>query len=109
MKEFNIEEFKKEYESGDLYGLEYLKEFIPVELKELYHEVMSYNEIFANGWTIEDLLKMGKKDSYWTERAKDFIKKHNVSKKDYSSYIKYFDEYCDKRDLLLQKLGIKEA
>lgn len=109
MKKFSLEEFKKEYESGDLYGLEYLKDYIPIELEDLYYEVMDYNEIYANGWTIEELLKMGKKDSYWAKRAKDFINKHNVAKKDYGSYIKYFDEYCDKRDLLLQRLGIKEV
>ena len=51
---------------------------------------------------------MGDFDSYWKERANNFIKKHHVPKKDYDEHIKYFDEYCELRDRLLNDLGLYE-
>lgn len=106
MKEFNLDYFKNELRNSDLLALEYLKEYIPEELESLYYEIMNYNEIYGNGWTIEDLLKMGEKDSYWKERAKKFIKEYKITKKNYGNYTKYFEEYTIKRDLLFEKLGL---
>ena len=104
--QFDIKEFKELFAMSDLLGLEYLHDFISIDLQELYFEVLSYNEIFGNGWTIKDLLDFGKKDEYWKERAKKFIEKHNVKRQDYDNYVKFFDEYTIKRDLLLEKLNI---
>lgn len=104
--EINLKEFKENFESGELTMLDFIKDYITPDLEELYHEVLEYEEIYANGWTIEELFKMGKDDSYWKERAEKFIKKHNVSKKDYDEYTKYFDEYCELRDKLLDELGL---
>ena len=104
--EVNLKEFKKSFESGDFTMLYFIKDYITPDLKELYHEVLEYNEIYGNGWTIQELFKMGKNDSYWKERAESFIKKYNVPKKDYDEYTKYFDKYCELRDELLDELGL---
>ena len=104
--ELNIKKFRENYDSGDLSMLEYIKDYITPDLEKLYYEVLEYNEIYANGWTIQELFKMGNTDSYWKERADNFIKKHNVSQKDYDEYTKYFDDYCELRDKLLNELGL---
>ena len=75
--ELNVKKFRENYDSGDLSMLEYIKDYITPDLEKLYHEVLEYNEIYANGWTIQELFKMGNTDSYWKERADNFIKKHN--------------------------------
>ncbi len=106
LDEIDLKEFKKNFESGDLIMLDYIKDYITPDLEDLYYEVLEYNEIYANGWTIADLFKIGETDSYWTERAKNFIKKHKVPKKDYDENIKYFNEYCELRDKLLDDLGL---
>lgn len=106
--EINMKEVVERYDSGDILMLEYLEPFISDDLKDLYISVMEYNEIFANGWTINDLFDMGKEDDYWIGRAERFIKKHKLSKKDYDNYSKYFDEYVSLRDKLLDELGIDD-
>ena len=102
----NLKKFRDSFDSCDLTMLDYIKDYITPDLEELYYEVLEYNEIYANGWTIQELFKMGKNDSYWIERAEKFIKKHNVPKKDYNEYTKYFDDYCSLRNKLLEELGL---
>ena len=104
--EINLKKFRENYECGEFAMLDYLKDFITPDLKDLYTEVLEYNEIYSNGWTIQELFKMGKTDSYWIERAENFIKKHNIPAKDYDEYTKYFDQYCELRDKLLDELGL---
>ena len=104
--ELDLKEFRKQYDYGDFCMLEYIEPFITDDLNELYKEVLDYNEIYANGWTINELLKMGEKDSYWLNRADNFIKKYKVPKKDFDNYSKYFDKYTELRDELLDTLGI---
>ncbi len=104
----NLKEFKHNFEGSDFDGLDYIKDYITPDLEELYYEVLEYNEIYANGWTIKDLFKKGKKDKYWSDRAHNFIKKHHVPKKDYDEYIKYYDDYCVLRTKLLDALGLSE-
>lgn len=104
--EINLKKLRENYEYGEFAMLDYLKDFITPDLKKLYIEVMEYNEIYANGWTIQELFKMGETDSYWKERAEKFIEKYNIPKKDYDEYTKYFDQYCEIRNELLDELGL---
>lgn len=104
--ELNVRELRKNYDYGELLFLEYLKDYISDDLKELYIDILAYNEIFANGWTINDLYNMGKNDKYWIDRANNFISKYNVPKEDYDEYCKYFDKYTELRDKLIDELGL---
>lgn len=104
--ELNVRELRKNYDYGELLFLEYLKDYISDDLKELYIDILAYNEIFANGWTINDLYNMGKNDKYWVDRANNFISKYNVPKEDYDEYCKYFDKYTELRDKLIDELGL---
>lgn len=104
--EINLKKFRENFECGDLAMLEYLKGCITPDLEDLYNEILEYNEIYANGWTIQELFQMGEKDSYWIERAKNFIKKHNVPKENYNEYTNYYEEYCELRNELLDELGL---
>lgn len=106
----NLKEVKKNFDYGDRCLLDYLEKFIPEhsnsELKKLYIDVCAYNEIYANGWTINELFKMGKEDEYWTKRAENFIKQYNVKESEYDEYSDFFDKYTKLRDSLLDELGI---
>ena len=106
----NLKEVKKNFDYGDRCLLDYLEKFIPEhsnnDLKKLYTDVSAYNEIYANGWTINELFKMGKEDEYWTKRAENFIKQYNVKKTEYDEYSVFFDKYTKLRDSLLDELGI---
>ncbi len=104
--EIDIKELRKNYDLGDLCMLEYLKNYISSDLMDLYQDVLNYNEIYANGWTIKDLFDMGKEDSYWTNRANSFIEKYDISKEDYSKFGKYFDKYVELKDKLLDEMGL---
>lgn len=104
--EIDLRKFRKKYDSGDSCMLEYIKDYISSDLMDLYHDVLNYNEIYANGWTIESLFEMGEEDKYWTNRANFFIEKYNVPKKDYNEFGKYFDEYMELRDNLLDDMGL---
>lgn len=106
LHEIDLKEVRKNYDLGDLCLLEYLKDYIPDDLDELYKDIMNYNEIYANNWTIKDLFKMGKKDAYWTNRANSFIKKYNVPEKDYDNFDDYFSKYMELRNELFDELGI---
>lgn len=106
--ELNLKEFRKNYEYGDSCMLEYIKDYITDDLKELYDDVLNYNEIYANGWTIDYLFQMGKEDNYWLKRSNYFIKKYNVPEEDYKEYYKYFEKYTELRDKLLDELGIDD-
>ena len=106
--EINLKEFRKIYDCGDFFMLNYIKDFITDDLIDLYTDVMNYNEIYGNGWTIKDLFKMGKKEKYWTDKANDFIKKYNVPKNEYNEYSKYFEKYVELRNELLDELGLDD-
>lgn len=106
LHEIDLKEVRKNYDLGDLCLLEYLKDYIPDNLDELYKDIMNYNEIYANNWTIKDLFKMGKQDAYWINRANSFIKKYNVPEKDYGNFDKYFSKYMELRNELFDELGI---
>ncbi|MBR1377322.1 MAG: hypothetical protein IJ565_05905 [Bacilli bacterium] len=106
--EINLKEFRKNYDYGDLSMLEYIKDYIPSYLESLYKDVLNYNEIYANGWTIKDLLVMGEKEEYWKVRAENFIKKYNVPEKDYREHLKYYNKYIELRDNLLEQLDLDE-
>ncbi|MBO5183370.1 MAG: hypothetical protein J6B64_03115 [Bacilli bacterium] len=110
--DLNLKEFRKNYDYGDLCMLDYLKRFLSKEmsadLHELYNMVYDYNEIYANGWTIENLLDLGMDDPYWNYRAKNFIKKYNIPKTDYSEYSKYFEKYNELKTRLLDEFGIED-
>lgn len=109
-EELNLKELKKNYDYGDICMLEYLKKFIPDnpndEMNKLFIDVCNYNEIYANGWTINNLFEMGKDDKYWIDRANNFIKKYNVSKTEYDEYSAFFNKYKDLLDTLLTNMGI---
>lgn len=104
--EINLKKVREEYDSGDIFMLEYIEDYISDDLKDLYSDVMNYNEIYANSWTIKDLFKMGEEDKYWLERANNFISKYNIPKEDYGEYYKYFEKYMELRNKLLDELGI---
>ncbi len=109
MCELSFKELKEEYDGGDSCMLNYLKDFIPdnSELEDLYCDVCNYNEIYANGWTINDLFEMRKEeDEYWTKRANYFIKKYYVKESEYNEFSDFFDKYTELRDKLLDELGI---
>lgn len=112
-EEISLKEIKKNYDYGDRCLLDYLKQFIPNspsdELNELYVDVSNYNEIYANGWTLNTLFEMGKEDKYWKDRAENFIKKYNVSKAEYDEYSAFFDKYKQLLDDLLINLGIDNS
>lgn len=112
-EDLNLKELKQNYDYGDRCLLDYLRQFIPEdpddEINELYTEVSDYNEIYANGWTIEKLFEMGNEDKYWTTRAENFIKKYNISKDEYSEYSTFFDKYLMLRDTLLNDMGIDDS
>lgn len=109
-EELNLKELKKNYDYGDICMLEYLKKFIPDnpndEINKLFIDVCNYNEIYANGWTINNLFEMGKDDKYWIDRANNFIKKYNISKAEYDEHSAFFDKYKDLLDTLLTNMGI---
>lgn len=109
-EDLNLKILKENYDSGDLCLLEYLKFLIPNdsndEINKLYCKVLEYNEIFANDWTISDLIEMGKKDNYWLDRANNFIEKYNVLESEYNEFYKFYDKYCDLKNTLLNDLGI---
>lgn len=109
-EELNLKEIKKNYDYGDLSLLEYLKDFIPNnendELNKLLKDVLNYNEIYANGWTINTLFEMGKDDEYWKNRAEHFIKKYNVRETEYGEYSVFFDRYKELFNDLLTNMGI---
>ena len=71
----DVKKFKENYDLGEFCMLEYLKDYIPNDLEDLYTDVMNYNEIFCNDWTINKLFEMGKEDNYWISKANNFIKK----------------------------------
>ena len=106
----NLKEVKKNFDYGDRCLLDYLEKFIPdhqnSELRKLYVDVSAYNEIYANGWTINELFKMGKEDEYWKKRARNFIKQYNVKETEYDEHCTFFDKYTELRDSLLDNLGI---
>lgn len=104
--ELDLKTLREEFDAGDIFMLEYIEKYLSDDLENLFIDVMNYNEIYANGWTINELIEMGKKDEYWTKRAYNFIKKYNVPKKDYDNYGDYFEKYLVLRDTLLDKLGI---
>ena len=104
--EINLKEFRINYESSDFAMLKYIENYITPNLKSLYDEVLDYNEIFANGWTIKSLFKMDEDYPYWKNKAENFIKKYNIPKTDYNKYKKYFNKYCELRDNLLDSLGL---
>lgn len=106
--EIDLKEFRKNYDYGDFSMLEYIEDYISEDLRELYTDVMNYNEIYANGWTIRDLFDMGKEDKYWIDRANNFISKYNVPKEDYDEFGEYFVKYMELRNELLDKLGLDE-
>ena len=106
--ELDVKKFKENYDAGELSMLEYLKDYISDDLKDLYNNILQYNEIFCNGWTINDLFKMGKTDKYWKERATSFIEKYHIAKEDYDNHTKFFDQYIELRDKLLDELGLTE-
>lgn len=106
LHEINVREFRNNYDMGDLCMLEYIKNYISSDLMDLYLDVMNYNEIYANSWTIKDLFDMGKEDNYWTKRANSFIEQYNISKEDYNEFGKYFDKYVELRDKLLDEMGL---
>ncbi len=94
------------YDSGDVNMLDYLEKYITSDLMDLYVDVCNYNEIYANGWNIDDLFKMGKNDEYWLDRANNFIKKYNIKKSDYQT--DFSDVYFNLRNRLLDKLGLED-
>ena len=104
--ELDVKKFKENYDLGEFCMLEYLKDYIPNDLEDLYTDAMNYNEIFCNDWTINKLFEMGKEDNYWISKANNFIKKYNVPKEDYGEHQKYFDKYIELRDKLLDELGL---
>ena len=112
-EEMNLKEIKKNYDYGDLSLLEYLKDFIPKEendeLNKLFNDVLNYNEIYANGWTINTLFEMGKDDEYWKNRAENFIKKYNVKEVEYDEYSAFFDRYKELFHDLLTNMGIDDS
>ena len=110
--ELNLKEVKRNYDYGDLCLLNYLKNFIQENendtLYQLYKDVYNYNEIYANGWTINKLFEIGKEDNYWIERANNFINKYNIKETEYDEYSAFFDKYIELRNKLLNNLGIEE-
>lgn len=108
--DINFKELKDNYEVGDLYFLDNLKGLIPDDsndkINKLYYDVLEYNEIYANDWTISNLIEMGQNDKYWLDRANNFIKKYNVLESEYNEFYKFYDKYCDLRNTLLNELGI---
>lgn len=104
----DLRKFRTNYDMSDLYMLEYLEDYIPDDLINLYHDVLNYNEIYANSWTINDLFEMGKENEYWINCANSFIKKYNIEKKDYDNFDKYFGKYVKLRDELINELGLSQ-
>lgn len=100
----NIKKAKELFDCGDSCLLEYLENFIPEQLEQLYTDILNYNEIYGNGWTINDLIEMGKKDKYWKKRAENFIEKYEIDTQDYDT--NFIDKYFKLRDKLLDELGI---
>lgn len=106
--EINLKEFRDNYECGDFAMLEYIKDYLSDDLQNLYDDVINYNEIYANDWTINDLFNMGKEDKYWIDRANNFITKYNIPKDDYNEFGKYFEKYIELRNTLLNELGLDD-
>ena len=44
--ELDVKKFKENYDLGEFCMLEYLKDYIPNDLEDLYTDAMNYNEIF---------------------------------------------------------------
>ena len=104
--DLNLKKLVNLYESSDLLMLEYLKDFVPDEFKDLYFKVCDYNEIYGNDWNINELLKMGKQDRYWIDRANNFIKKYNVEEYDFEECEKFKNKYFELRNKLLDDMGL---
>ena len=66
--ELDLKNLREEFDAGDIFMLEYIEKYLSDDLKNLFIDVMNYNEIYANGWTINELFEMGKKDEYWTKK-----------------------------------------
>lgn len=108
--ELDLKELKKNYDYGDRSLLDYLKQFISIDeddrIHKLYETVCEYNEIYANDWTINKLIEMGKEDKYWIARAHNFINKYNIKENEFDEHTIFFNQYVDLRNELLEELGI---
>ena len=94
MNNFNIEEFKKEYEFGDLSGLEYLEKTIIKNMKEINSK---NNTIF---FTKEDYLI----NLFYATLSLNYC--NNIYETDYKENGKNFnyDLYFQTKDLLFTEL-----
>lgn len=59
--ELDLKTLREEFDAGDIFMLEYIEKYLSDDLENLFIDVMNYNEIYANGWTVNELFEMGKR------------------------------------------------